>query len=105
VKPDRKRLLALTVLLAAAATAAIVVLVETLRGAVRGVGQITAAVGREPLVTVPMIAVAWEVEQRRKRMLQVAGGGLVAGCVVLVLVHLLVVPLDMLVFKAMIRLG
>jgi hypothetical protein len=105
VKPDRKKLLALSLLLAMAAAAAVVAIAETLHGVVRGLGQINAAVGREPLVTVPFIPVAWEVAQRRKQLAMVAGSSLLVGCVALVAVHYLVLPLDLLVLKAIVRLG
>jgi succinoglycan biosynthesis transport protein ExoP len=105
VKPDRKRLLALSLVLAAAVAAGVVAVMETLHGTVRGVGQISAALGREPLVTVPVIPVAWETAQRKKRALAVAGGGMLATGALLVALHFLVLPLDLLVMKVLVRLG
>jgi len=105
VKPDRKKLLALSLLLAVAAAAAVVAGRETVHGVVRGLGQINAAVGREPLITVPVIPVAWEVAQHRRQLAMIAGSGLLVGCMALVAVHYLVLPLDLLVLKAIVRLG
>lgn len=105
IRPDRTKLLALSLFLALAAAAAAVVLVEALHGTVRGVGQITSAVGQTPLVALPFIPVASEVAQRRKLIYGAMGGSVLAGCVALALVHFLVVPVDLLVMKAIIRLG
>lgn len=105
VKPDRKKLLALSLLLALAAPVGAVSVIESLHGVVRGVGQITAVTGLRPLVTIPVIPVAAEREQRRRMVLAVTGGGIAAAGIALLLVHFLVLPLDLLVMKALFRLG
>lgn len=105
VKPDRKKMLALSLILALAAPVGALVAMESLHGVVRGVGQIGAVTGLRPLVTIPVIPVAAERAQRRKVLLAVAGGGVLASGIALVLVHFLVLPLDLLVMKALIRLG
>ena len=105
VKPDRKKLLLLGLMLAMAAPVGAVSLTESLHGTVRGVGQISAVLGQKPLVAVPFIPIASEQAERRKMIL-----ALVAGCVlviglVLALVHFLILPLDVLLMKALFRLG
>jgi polysaccharide biosynthesis transport protein len=104
-KPNRKKLLALSFLLAIGAAGAAVVLLESLRERVRGIRQIAALWGAPPLVAIPVIPVAAERAQRRRQMLAMAGGGALAGCFVLVLVHFLFLPLDVIVMKAMVRMG
>lgn len=104
-KPDRRKLLALSLILAIGAPFGSVTLAEALHGTLRGVGQITAAVGQKPLVTVPVIPVAAERVQRRKTLLAFAGAVVFVLVLALVLVHLLVLPLDVLLMKAIIRLG
>jgi polysaccharide chain length determinant protein (PEP-CTERM system associated) len=105
VKPNRKKLLAMSFILAMGAAAAAVALVEAVRGTVRGVGQIKALWGQEPLVAVPVIPIPGEQAQHRKRVMALAGMGALAGFVLLVLVHFLFVPLDQLVLKALVRMS
>jgi polysaccharide chain length determinant protein (PEP-CTERM system associated) len=105
IKPDRKKLIALSLLLAMAAPVGAVALMEALHGTVRGVGQISAIVGQKPLVTVPLIPVAAELASRKRVVLMLAGGGVLATCVALAIVHFLVLPLDILLVKAIVRLG
>jgi polysaccharide chain length determinant protein (PEP-CTERM system associated) len=105
VKPDRKKLLAFSLLLALVAPVGLVSFMEALHGTVRGVGQITAILGQKPLVTVPLIPVAAEVAMRRRMHLYVAAGGVLAVALALVAAHFLLLPLDVLFMKALIRLG
>jgi polysaccharide chain length determinant protein (PEP-CTERM system associated) len=104
-KPDRKKLLALSLVMAMGAPFGAVSLMESLRGVVRGVGSIAALVGQQPLVTIPFIPVAAELERRRRIAFTAAGIALALIVAVLLLVHFFVLPLDVLVMKALIRLG
>jgi polysaccharide biosynthesis transport protein len=54
-RPNRKKLMALAFMLALAAGAAAATLIEMLQGRVRGVGQIAAAWGQQPLVSLPVL--------------------------------------------------
>jgi uncharacterized protein involved in exopolysaccharide biosynthesis len=105
VKPDRRKLLALSLLLAMVVPAGVVSVAETLHGTVRGVGQISAILGQKPLVTVPIIPVAAEVASRRKLYGLVAIGALAVLVLILLAVHFFVLPLDMILMKTLIRLG
>lgn len=105
IKPNRKKLLAMSFIVAMAAAVAAVALLEAMRGTVRGIGQIRAIWGQEPLVAVPVIPVPGEAAQQRQRVLAAAGGALVVGLLLLGLVHFLFVPLDTLVVKAITRMG
>ena len=105
VRPNRKKLLAMSFILALVAAAAVVAAIEAMRGTVRGIGQIRAIWGQEPLVAVPIIPVPGEAALQRKRMMAAAGSAAVVGCVLLGLVHFLFVPLDQLVMKAITRMG
>lgn len=104
-KPDRKKLLALSLILAIGAPFGSVTLMEAMHGTLRGLGQITAVLGQKPLVTVPVIPVAAERVQRRRTLVAFAGVAMLLLALALVLVHLLVLPLDVLLMKALIRLG
>jgi hypothetical protein len=105
IRPNRKKLLAMSFILALAAAAASVALLEAMRGTVRGIGQIRAIWGQEPLVAVPIIPVPGEAAQHRKRILALATSAVLVGCVILGLVHFLFEPLDLLVMKAITRMG
>lgn len=105
VRPDRKKLLTLSVMLALGAAAAAVALMEALHGVVRGAGQITALLGQEPLVLVPVIPATPPAARRSKVLRTLTGGGMVAGCIALAIVHLLVQPLDLIVMNTLSRLG
>ena len=105
IRPNRKKLLAMSFILAVAAAAAAVALLEAMRGTVRGIGQIRAIWGQEPLVAVPVIPVPGEAANHRRRILAAATSAVLVGCVILGLVHFLFVPLDLLVMKAITRMG
>ena len=105
IKPNRRKMIALGLVLAAVAAAGMVVLLETLRGTVRGVGALTAIVGQRPLVIVPYIAIAEEGMRRRKRWLAAATAGAVALVLTLAAIHFFYMPLDLLAFKIMLRLS
>jgi succinoglycan biosynthesis transport protein ExoP len=105
VKPDRKKLLLLGLMLAMAAPVGMVSLMETLHGTVRGVGQISAVLGQKPLVAVPFIPIASEQAERRKMVLALIAGGVLVLGLVLMLVHFFILPLDVLFMKALFRLG
>lgn len=105
VKPDRAKMLVFSFLLAMVAPVGLVSAMEGLHGTIHGVGQISAILGQKPLVTVPVIPVASEIATRRRMQLYLAGGGVLALCLGLVVVHFLVLPLDVLFMKAAVRLG
>lgn len=105
MKPDRKKLLALSLVLALAAPFGGVVLMESVHGVVRGVGPITAILGQKPLVTIPFITVAAERAHRRKLVLALAGGSALLIVLLLVVTHFLILPLDLLIMKALFRVG
>jgi polysaccharide biosynthesis transport protein len=105
MRPDRKKLLALSIVLSLGAPVGMAALLESLHGMVRGVGQISALLGHKPLVTIPVIPLASERAQRRKLVLGAAGGAVLVTGVLLALAHFFLLPLDVLVMKALIRLG
>lgn len=105
IRPDRKKMMVMGVALAFAGAAALVLVMETLRGAVRGYEPITALMGQRPLVAVPFIAVAREAAQRRRLYLTFAGAASLLLVVTLAGLHLGYMPLDMLVAKVILRLG
>jgi polysaccharide chain length determinant protein (PEP-CTERM system associated) len=105
IKPNRKKIAALGFFLALAAGAGMAVLLETIFARVRGVGALTALTGQRPLVVIPYITTATELQstQLLRRRLVVLAVGL--GVICLVVVHLFIVPLDALLISLFSRLG
>jgi polysaccharide chain length determinant protein (PEP-CTERM system associated) len=65
-RPNRKKLMALAFMVAVAAAAAAAAAIELLQGRVRGVGQIAAAWGQQPLVAVPVLPSSGSAKRRKR---------------------------------------
>ncbi|MCE1114527.1 MULTISPECIES: GumC family protein [Pseudomonas] len=105
VKPNRKKIVALGLVLAPAGGGALVMLLELLNQRVRGVGALESVLGRRVLVAVPFISTQAEQARRKKWRVWAIIGALVMVLVLLLLVHLFYMPLDLLLFKTMARFG
>ena len=105
VKPNRKKIVALGLVLAPAGGGALVMLLELLNQRVRGVGALESVLGRRVLVAVPFISTQAEQARRKKMRVWAIIGALVMALVLLLLVHLFYMPLDLLLFKTMARFG
>ncbi len=103
VKPNRKKIAALGFFLALAGSGGLVVLLETLNQRVRGADALASVLGRRVLVSIPYIATQAELARRRRWIKLVIVSGAVTVTTFLVAVHLLYMPLDLLVFKALAR--
>lgn len=93
IKPERKKLVAVGVLLGGGAAVAIAFLLEMLFARVRGVNALTALTGYKPMVVVPYISTTAETRYMallRKRLLV---GGAIAALIGLLLVHFFITPL------------
>lgn len=98
-KPSRKKIVALGVLLALAASAGVMVLLEMLFARVRGVNAVSAITGQRPMVVIPYIQTPHEATETlalRKRAIGIAAG---LGVLGLAAVHFLVTPLHALVIS------
>ena len=103
VKPNRKKIAVLAVFLALAGSAGLVMLLETISQRVRGVDALANVLGRRVLATIPYIPTKAELARQRawqRRGFALAGLLTVA---LLVSLHLLYMPLDILLFKALAR--
>ncbi|MCZ2105596.1 MAG: Wzz/FepE/Etk N-terminal domain-containing protein [Comamonadaceae bacterium] len=105
IKPNRKKMIALGLALAAGAAGGLVMLLETLHGTVRGADALAAIVGRRPLVMVPYIVIAEETVRQRKLWLRSGIAALIVLIAALAAVHFFYMPLDTLVFKIILRLS
>lgn len=103
VKPNRKKIAALGLVLAPAGGGALVMLLEMLNQRVRGVGALESVLGRRVLVAVPFIATQAELARRKRWRISLVIAGLLGVAIMLVIVHVFYMPLDLLLFKAMAR--
>ncbi|MFJ4396019.1 GumC family protein [Pseudomonas sp. NPDC089396] len=103
IKPNRKKIVALGLVLAPAVGGGLVMLLEMLNQRVRGVGALESVLGKRVLVAVPYIATQADKAKRRKWLMVMIVAGLVLVAMLLVVVHVFYMPLDVLLFKAMAR--
>lgn len=103
VKPNRKKIVALGLVLAPAVGGGLVMLLEMLNQRVRGVGALENVLGKRVLVAVPYIPTQADLAKRRKWRLLLIIAGLVLVAMLMLVVHLFYMPLDVLLFKAMAR--
>lgn len=103
VKPNRKKIVALGLVLAPAAGGALVMLLEMLNQRVRGAGALESVLGKRVLVSVPFIATQAELARRRQWRVGLIIAGVLGVGVVLLLIHLFYMPLDLLLFRTMAR--
>jgi succinoglycan biosynthesis transport protein ExoP len=103
IKPNRKKIAALGLVLAPAGGAALVMLLELLNQRVRGMGALESVVGRRVLVAIPYIPTQADTARRKQllKWLVIAAAALMA--IMLLIVHVFYMPLDALLFKAMAR--
>ncbi len=105
VSPNRKAILALGLLLALGAAVGVMALFEALDPRVRGRRELVALVGVPPLAIIPWVAPRLDEQAKRRRRLQFVAG-MAGGAVAMVLaVHVLVKPLDVLWAVLLRRLG
>jgi len=104
-KPDRGAILALSFLFALICGIGITQLLDALDGSIRGAGSIRSVQGEAPLVEIPYIYSPLEIE-RAKRFKRIGFAAAPAVAVVLaVIIHFTLIPLDVLFFAALQRLG
>ena len=103
IKPNRKKIVALGFFLAVAGAAGLVFLLESLNQRVRGLDALASVLGRRVLVAIPYIPTQAELSRRRKWLKILVVSGVLMITTLLVLVHLLYMPLDLLIFKALAR--
>ncbi|MGV8919514.1 MAG: GumC family protein [Pseudomonas sp.] len=103
VKPNRKKIVALGVVLAPAGAGALVMLLEMLNQRIRGVEALGSILGKRVLVAIPYITTQAELRRRKTWRIRVLISGVAACAILLLLVHVFYMPLDLLLFKAMSR--
>jgi len=105
VKPNRKKVVAMGFVLAPVGTGALVMLLEMMNQRVRGAKALASVLGKRVLGTIPYIHTRAEIARRKKLRNLAILLGVVLIAIVLVIVHFLYMPLDLLLFKALARFG
>lgn len=103
IKPNRKKIAALGLVLAPAGGGALVMLLEMLNQRIRGVGALENLLGRRVLVALPYIDTKADVARRKRWRNWLILAALVLAAIMVVLVHVFYMPLDVLLFKVMSR--
>ncbi|MHC8332715.1 GumC family protein [Pseudomonas sp. LB3P25] len=103
VRPNRKKVVAMGFVLAPLGSGALVMLLEMLSQRVRGAEALASVLGRRVLVTIPYIHTKAELARRKKWRTRLIVCGVAIIAILLVLVHFLYMPLDLLMLKALAR--
>lgn len=99
IKPNRKKIAALGLVLAPAGGGALVMLLEMLNQRVRGVGALENLLGRRVLVALPYIDTRADVARRKRWRNGLILAALCLVAILVGLVHLFYMPLDVLLLK------
>ncbi|WBM35161.1 MULTISPECIES: GumC family protein [Pseudomonas] len=103
IKPNRKKIAALGLVLAPAGGGALVMLLEMLNQRVRGVGALENLLGKRVLVALPYIETRADVARRKRWRNRLIVAALALAAIMIVLVHVYYMPLDVLLYKVMSR--
>ena len=104
IRPNRMKIIALGVIAAFGAAIALAALLEVLEGKLRGLDAVTSAINMRPLVIVPYVHTQLELKRKKNttRYVLLAIGLLLI--FLLIAIHFLWMPLDLLLVKLMARL-
>ncbi|WP_460139566.1 GumC family protein [Pseudomonas sp. S2_E01] len=101
IKPNRKKVVAMGLVLAPVGAGALVMLLELINPRVRGTEALASVLGKRVLVSIPYIHTRAELARRKQWRVRLVIIGLVIFTIFLVLVHFLYMPLDLLMIKAL----
>ncbi|VVN99719.1 GumC family protein [Pseudomonas fluorescens] len=101
VRPNRKKVVAMGFVLAPLGSGALVMLLEMMSQRVRGAEALASVLGRRVLVTIPYIHTKAELARRKQWRTRLIVCGVAMIAILLVLMHFLYMPLDLLMFKAL----
>lgn len=99
IKPNRPKLLALTIALAFGAGAGLIFVLEFTDKAIRRSSDIFTTVDNRLVVAIPYIATAREMRRQKQRVIAVALIGIAVVVGVIVVAYLLLPPLDLMIAK------
>ncbi|MEZ1314566.1 Wzz/FepE/Etk N-terminal domain-containing protein [Pseudomonas fluorescens] len=101
IKPNRKKVVAMGLVLAPVGAGALVMLLELINPRVRGAEALASVLGKRVLVSIPYIHTRAELARRKQWRVRLIIIGVVLFALFLVLVHFLYMPLDVLMIKAL----
>lgn len=101
IKPNRKKVVAMGLVLAPVGAGALVMLLELISPRVRGAEALASVLGKRVLVSIPYIHTRAELARRKQWRVRLLISGLVVFTIFLVLLHFLYMPLDLLIFKTL----
>lgn len=104
-KPNRKKIFALGAIASVGLGLGLALLLDFLKGGVRGYNAITRAVGQVPLVVVPVIKTENDLKNRTNRKKWVIGGFIMATILGVVSFHFFVMNLEIFWFKLLRKLS
>jgi polysaccharide biosynthesis transport protein len=102
-KPNRKKIIALGIVVGLAGAVALITLLEALDKRVRGVESLTALINMRPLVVVPYITTQAELKRKKYLIKYILMAVIILILLTLVIIHFAVMPLDLLIVKLMVR--
>ena len=105
IKPNRKKVIAFGLILAAGFGGGLVFLLEMLDKRVRGERALTSILRHRPLVSVPIITTQSDIRRRKRRLVILVSLVMLAGILSVAMVHIFYMPLDLLLLKLMVKVG
>ncbi len=103
IKPNRKKIVALGIFAAIAAAFTLVALLEMMDKTVKGTDSLMALMQMRPLVVIPYITTEGEIRRRKNITRYVLVGFVGTIVLMLLIIHFLFIPLDLLLAKIMAR--
>jgi polysaccharide chain length determinant protein (PEP-CTERM system associated) len=104
-KPDRKKLFAIGAALSFLFPFGLVIALAFLDKTVRGAAAVETITGHAPLVVIGVINTPGENAARKKRQIKIVLGLIFVSVLAVVLLHLVVMPLDLVLYKLMFKFG
>ena len=104
-KPNRKKIFALGVIASVGLALGLALLLDIVKGGVRGYTAVTRVVGQVPLVVVPIINTENDLKSRTDRKKWIIGGFIIAIILGIIGFHFLVMNLEVFWFKALRKLS
>ena len=105
IRPNRGKIMVMGIFLAIGASLALTILLEAGDKRIWGADALTALMKEQPLVAIPYITTADELQRYRRTQMWLLATGLLAALVIPTAVHIFYMPLDLLLIKIMARLG
>jgi polysaccharide chain length determinant protein (PEP-CTERM system associated) len=102
-KPNRKKIIALGIVVGLAGAIALVALLEALDKRVRGVESLTALANMRPLVVIPYITTQAELKRKKYLIKYILILVVILIVLAIAIIHFAVMPLDLLIVKLMTR--